>query len=269
MKRSVILPNGKLSSLSEYALLENETAQLQEDNADFAATIAALESELASIPDNSTYGNEDFTFQTKSGRRYSPAIRKLYYSLLSDPVPSSKIAGIIKNVIQCLVPSIDVEQIKLPQRACADYMRKSELKTISNAHKATILCEHASGNQGFKMNTDGTTKFQKKLGGVAINSMVISVNELPDGTAESAINDVSQELEKLRRIAHAIGMPNPDSINWTLIVASSSDSASSQKRFNKLIEECREQDEAKFGPATIETVDLVQCIWVLIYAKPF
>lgn len=66
--------------------------------------------------------------------------------------------------------------------------------------------------------------------------MVICVNELPDGTASSAIGDVSREFQKLRKIAHAIGMPNPDSINWTLIAASTSDSAASQKRFNKLIE---------------------------------
>lgn len=156
------------------------------------------------------------------------------------------------------MPSIDVEQLQLPHRACADYMRKAELKTISNAHKATILCENASENRTFLMNTDGTTKFQKKLGGVAINNMVISVNELPDGTAESAIDDVSRELQKLRKVAHAIGMPNPDSINWTLIVASTSDSAASQKRFNKLVEECREKDEVEFGPATVETVDLIE-----------
>lgn len=48
------------------------------------------------------------------------------------------------------------------------------------------------------MNTDGTTKAQKKLGAVGINGMVVSVNELPDGTAKSVISDVSRELEKLR-----------------------------------------------------------------------
>ena len=244
---------------SEYALLEDEYAQLQEENEDFSAAISALQGELASISDDSLCSdNGDFTFQTKSGRRYSPAIRKLYYSLLCDQIPSSKIAGIIKTVIRSFNPSVDVEQLQLPQRACADYMRKDELKTISNAHKATVLCEHASGNKGFLTNTDGTTKNQRKLGGVAINNMVISVNEVPDGTAASAIDDVSREFQKLRKIAHAIGMPNPDSINWTLVASSTSDSASSQKRFNKLIEECREKDEATFGSATLETVELIE-----------
>ena len=244
---------------SEYGLLEEEFMHLQEENLEISTAVAALEMELASISDEKTttvYDITEFTFQTKSGRRYSPAIRSLYYSLLSDQVPSSKIVAIIKMVIKCFNPSIDVEKLKLPQRACADYMRREELKTISNAHKAAVLCEAA--NKGFLMNTDGTTKSQKKLGGVAINNMVLSVNELPDGTAESVIADVSRELEKLRKTAYALGMPNPNSINWTLLVASTSDSASTQKRINKLIEECREEDEAKYGSATIETVELVE-----------
>ena len=243
---------------SEYGLLE-ELMHLQEENLEISTAVAALETELASVSDDKTTIVDDiadFTFQTKSGRRYSPAIRKLYYSLLSDQIPSSKIAAIIKMVIKCFNPSIDVEELKLPQRACADYMRREELKTISNAHKATVLSD--ATNKGFLMNTDGTTKFQKKLGGVAINNMVLSVNELPDGAAESVIADVSRELEKLRKTAYALGMPNPNSINWTLLVASTSDSASTQKRINKLIEECREEDEAKYGCASIETVELVE-----------
>ena len=245
---------------SEYALLEEDLIQLQEENVEFSTAVAALETELASVSDHTTTSssNTDFTFQTKSGRRYSPAIRKLYYSLLCDDVPSSKVAGIVKMVIKCFHPSIDIDQLKLPQRACADYMRREELRTISNAHKATILCEQAAACKGFLMNTDGTTKAQRKIGGVAVNDMVISVNELADGTAESAVADVSREFEKLRRTAHALGLPNPNSINWTLLVASTSDSASTQKRINRLIEQCREEDEIKFGPATIETVDLIE-----------
>ena len=72
----------------------------------------------------------------------------------------------------------------------------------------------------------GLRKAKKKIGGVAINNMVVSLNELPDGTADSAIADVSRELQKLRKTAHALNMPNPDSINWTLLVSSTSDSAS-------------------------------------------
>ena len=60
------------------------------------------------------------------------------------------------------------------------------------------------------MNTDETTKAQRKLGGVAINDVRISVSELPD--AKSAIADVSRELEKLRQTALALHLPNAESI---------------------------------------------------------
>lgn len=144
--------------------------------------------------------DEDFSFPTKNGRRYSPAIRKLYYTLLSQQIPSVKIADMIKTVI---IPAIDVDQLKLPQRSCADYMRKCELTAIRNAHKATVLCESASEStfKGFRLNTDGTTKRQKKIGAVGIDDLVISVYELPDGSADSAINDVSRELETLLNLS--------------------------------------------------------------------
>ena len=69
------------------------------------------------------------------------------------------------------------------------------------------------------------------------NDMVVSINELPDGKAISAIEDISREFEKLRRVAEILGLPNANSINWTLVKSSTSDSASTQKRMNKLIEE--------------------------------
>ena len=84
---------------------------------------------------------------------------------------------------------------------------REELKTVSNAHKATVFCEHAAGNNGFQMNTE-ELQAQKKLGGLVINDMVVSVNELSDGTAKSAIADISREFEKLRKTAHALKVPN-------------------------------------------------------------
>ena len=98
--------------------------------------------------------------------------------------------------------TVSIDQLKLPEKACASYMRKDELQIVSAAHKATVLSKHAASGVPFRLNTDGTTKGLKKVFGVGINDMVISVNELPDGTATTAIADVTQELEKLRRIAN-------------------------------------------------------------------
>ena len=44
----------------------------------------------------------------------------LYYTLLSQKIPSVKIAEMIKTVIRYIFPAIDVDQLKLPQRSCAD-----------------------------------------------------------------------------------------------------------------------------------------------------
>ena len=82
---------------------------------------------------------------------------------------------------------------------------------------------------------------QKKLQGAAIIGTFLSVIEIPDGSAHSMIADISHKLHKLRDIAHALKLPNAVKVNWTLIKSSSSDSASTQ-RFNKLVEENREED---------------------------
>ena len=153
-----------------------------------------------------------------------------------------------------------MEELRLPKKTCAGYMRKEELKTINDAHKAYVLCEDASKGKGISLNTDGTTKHQRKLGGAIVNGLVLGVNELADGKAITAVEDISREFEKLRRVAEVLGLPNAHSINWTLVKSSTSDSASTQKRLNHLIEERRESDEEKFGPAmcTTEMLHLIQ-----------
>uniref|UniRef100_A0A1X7UU70 Uncharacterized protein n=1 Tax=Amphimedon queenslandica TaxID=400682 RepID=A0A1X7UU70_AMPQE len=69
--------------------------------------------------------------------------------------------------------------------------------TISNAHKAHVILKN---KEGIHLNTDGTTKHQRKLGGVIANNVVVSVNELPDGKAVSIISDISREFEKIRKV---------------------------------------------------------------------
>ena len=88
---------------------------------------------------------ESDIFVSKCGGQYTPAVRKLYYSLLAKQVPVSHIEKIIKAVIKCVNTLVDIDQITLPKRSCASYMRRDELKTIS-AHKATVLCDDISKN---------------------------------------------------------------------------------------------------------------------------
>lgn len=247
IKRSKDYTSAKLSKFHrKIESLEKDYADVLMENIDLTDVLAEKDDESLIPPEC-----------VKHGKAYPPAIRKLYYSLLTKQIPAARVAEIIKTVLKIFAPSVDVENLPLPQKSCAAYMRKDELVTISAAHKATVLCE-AAATSGFQLNTDGTTKNQKKIGGVVVNDMVISLNEVSDGTALSAIDDISRELEKLRATATSLGIANANSINWTLLVSSTSDSASTQKKLNKLILERRDADEKQFGAATIDTFDLIE-----------
>ena len=69
-------------------LIRNGCFHLIDENSDLLFALSELEIELAS--GNFTPckdADEDFTIQTKCGLSYSPAIRKFYYSLLTNQVP--------------------------------------------------------------------------------------------------------------------------------------------------------------------------------------
>lgn len=122
------------------------------------------------------------------------------------------------------------------------------------AHKASTIVQ----SETLHLNSDGTTKFQKKIEGVAVNGFVFSLNEVPDGTADSAIEDIATELSKLRDIARALNLSNPEKINWTLFSSSTSDSAATQKRFNRLLQQRRDEDLEKYGSPAAEATELVE-----------
>ena len=61
--------------------------------------------------------------------------------------------------------------------------------------------------------------FRRNLGGVAVNGMVLCPSEVPDGSAHSMTEQVSLELEKLRDIAYALNLRDPQTINWTLFTS--------------------------------------------------
>ena len=230
--------------------------ELQAKNDHLIELVKSLESELStlsaadlthfSVVDHG--GDAKFCFQTKEGGRvYTTAVRELYYKLLADQLPPAKIASTIKSVLKSFLPLLDVDSLKLPGESCALYMRRQELTTVNLAHNAVSLLDQAQSGC-LNLNCDGTTLSQKKLQGAAISGTIIAVNEIPDGSAKSMIADISHDLQKLREIAHTLHLPNADKLNWTLIKSSSSDSAATQKKFNKLVEEKRQEDSERFGP---------------------
>ena len=249
--------NSYEAAVNELASLNEAYLDMEEENEELSQSLASVQKELLTITEASTLfidKNGSFCFKTKSGRKqYSPAVRKLYYSLLASQIPPAKVCSTVKLVLKCFLPNLNVEDLELPKERCAGYMQADELTTVSLAHKATVISEKAEKTGMLHMNTDGTTLHQKKINGVVIDDVVISVGEQVDGTSESIVNHVSKELQKLREMARDLGLPNSESINWTLISCSTSDSASSQKKFNKLVEKCKEEDEQKFGISSPES----------------
>ena len=197
--------------------------------------------------------------ETKSGRHFSPSIRKLYYTLLANQVPAARIRDIVSTVLECFVPDCDVSSIKLPKETCAGYMRREELASIGMAQKAHVLCEQIRSGKPFYLNSDGTTKYQHKINGVAVNGLVVSINEVSDGSAETIIEDIGKELVKLRETARQLNLPNADSISWTQFESSSADSASTKKKkLNRLLQERRDTDEEKYGPFENSGIEIIQ-----------
>ena len=108
-------------------------------------------------------------------------------------------------------------------------MRRDELCTVEMAHKAHHFCSEIESGKSLHFNSDGTTLNQHKINGAAINDIVLSLSEVPDGSAESAIQDIEKELNKLRTIASQLNLPHAHSINWTLFAYSTSNSAPTQR----------------------------------------
>ena len=108
------------------------------------------------------------------------------------------------------------------------------------------------------LNSDGTTLNMKKLIGCSISGTVMDVQEVSDGTSETMIKELDKQLTQLRNIAKELEIPNANSINWTLIVSSTSDGASTQ---NRLLQELLARDQEQFGPenASLKVIVTNKC----------
>lgn len=87
---------------------------------------------------------------------------------------------------------------------------------------------------------------------------MISVSEIPDGKADTVIDDIDQQFKKLRRIADQLGISNSSTLNWSMICPSTSDSASTQKRINDLLEQRKEEDCKVLPNANQERLEIVR-----------
>ena len=95
--------------------------------------------------------------------------------MLAKQVPASRVSDLVKSVVKCFFPDVDVSKLQLPKESCAGYMRREELYTVEMSHKAHHFCSQIESKEPFHLNTDGTTLHQHKIYGIAINDVVFSL----------------------------------------------------------------------------------------------
>ena len=134
-------------------------------------------------------------------------------------------------------------------------MRHEELPTVSRTQKASTL----ANTEALHINSDGTTLHQWKIAGALVNRMVLGVHTVPDGSANSALNAITEEFTKVKQVGAELHVRT---VNITLknVVASTSDGASTQTKLNNFF-----NNHIHFQ---ILLKTSVQCTWELIYVLP-
>uniref|UniRef100_A0A1X7VRB2 Uncharacterized protein n=1 Tax=Amphimedon queenslandica TaxID=400682 RepID=A0A1X7VRB2_AMPQE len=158
--------------LADFNCLTEKFEEVEKQNFKTSEILTSVQNELATVTDATSITFDEstvsFTFETKChGKQYSQTIQKLYYSLLSEQIPPAKISHTIKAVLKCFLPGLNVETLQLPKEHCAGYKRTDELKTVSLAHKATVIHKQIEEFL-LHLNTDGTTLGQRNLDSAAI-----------------------------------------------------------------------------------------------------
>lgn len=122
----------------DFCFSEGTIADLLEANKEMKRCISTME-EVHTVNSTLECTAASKATVTKTGKHYSLPIRRLYYDLLANHVPASKVSNLVKLVVKCFIPDVDIANLKLPKDRCVGYMRKEELYTVQMAQKAHIF----------------------------------------------------------------------------------------------------------------------------------
>jgi len=153
-------------TIADSLSLDEEIAVIKAENMELSKTLSSIQKELFTFITDAVSiavdSDSNFIIEKKTGGwQYSTGIRKLYYTLLADQVPTAKIHSIIKSTLKWFFPLVNVEKLSLPKERCAGYMRTDELSTISAAHKAIMVHDNIQHDKPLHLNMDGTTLNQR------------------------------------------------------------------------------------------------------------
>ena len=152
-------------------------------------------------------------------------------------------------------------------KSCAAYMRSHEMPTISDVHKATMLM-HA---QQWHLNSDGTTLQQQKKVAFLINGLVCGVKNVHDGSAQVTLDALKSELAKISDTASKIIPEDLENLKLDVsrIVSSTSDAASTQRKFTHLLEDDigKEVIENKCSMHLVESTMILTCLYVKLLSS--
>lgn len=88
--------------------------------------------------------------------------------------------------------------------------------------------------------------------------MLLGVEAVADGTAESIIEGLDYTPTKIRKVGQELGIPNVDKVGWALIRFSMSDVAATQRAFNRLL-----QDKIDDATSTESNTEDAQCLFAV------
>ena len=133
-QNSILLQKLK-SSKEKISQLKCKNASLVEECVNFEVNLLEAADSDSDDSDDSVTNVTKPTIQSVIGasRRYAPEIRMLYYNLLAEQVPVSKINAIIRHVLKCFNPTENIEALEL-------YSSYSKNEGIGSLVGGVVVC---------------------------------------------------------------------------------------------------------------------------------
>lgn len=91
------------------SLLKRKNASFEEECINFEVDLLSETTDSANSDQDDSVMEPTLQSIIGNSRKYAPEIRKLYYNLLANQVPISKISDIIRDVLRCFYPTENVD----------------------------------------------------------------------------------------------------------------------------------------------------------------